>query len=92
MYTCIYTIFIFFWYCRKAHEKVLELQHELEVARDKEVTVHSQLSRAVMCAEKATAERDTFAKIVRSCVIELTYMCKISSLFFWKLIVVFKEC
>ena len=48
---------------------MLELQHELELARDKEVTVHSQLSRAVMCAEKATVERDTFAKIVSSCVI-----------------------
>ena len=40
------------------------LQRELEVTRDREVTLHNQLSRAVLCADKAASERDTYARIV----------------------------
>ncbi len=50
---------------RRAHEKMMDLQRELELARDREITLHNQLSKAVLCAEKAASERDTFAKIVR---------------------------
>ncbi len=49
---------------RRVHEKVMGLQRELELTRDREVTLHSQLSKAVLCADKAASERDTFAKIV----------------------------
>ena len=50
---------------RKAQEKILELQQGLEESRDREVAAHVHLSNVVMQAEKAVAERDTFARIVR---------------------------
>ena len=48
----------------------MDLQRELELARDREVTLHSQLSKAVLCAEKAASERDTFAKIVSTLLVK----------------------
>ncbi len=57
MHTLVVTV-------RRAHEKVMELQRELELARNREITMHTQLSKAVLCAEKSVSERDTFAKIV----------------------------
>lgn len=50
---------------RKAHEKIEELQRELEASRDREVAAHIHLSSVVMQAEKAIAERDTFAHIAK---------------------------
>ncbi len=56
---------VIFTISRRAHEKMMDLQRELELARDREITLHNQLSKAVLCVEKAASERDTFAKIVR---------------------------
>ncbi|KAL5467613.1 hypothetical protein EMCRGX_G031871 [Ephydatia muelleri] len=50
---------------RKAQEKIAELQQGLEETRDREVAAHVHLTSVVMQAEKAVAERDTFARIVR---------------------------
>ena len=49
---------------RVAQEKVAEQKMDLEAARDREVASHDRLSRAVSMAEKAIAERETFARIV----------------------------
>ena len=49
---------------RVAQEKIAEQKMDLEAARDREVASHDRLSRAVSTAEKAIAERETFAKIV----------------------------
>ena len=50
---------------RKAHEKIAELQCELEFGRDREVTAHQQLSDVIRRAERIKAEKDALAKIVR---------------------------
>ena len=54
---------------RVAQAKVAQQKMDLEAARDREVAAHDRLSRAVSTAEKAIAERETFARIV-----SLTYM------------------
>ena len=51
---------------RKAHEKIAELQCELEFSRDREVTAHQQLSEVIRRAERIKAEKDALAKIVRT--------------------------
>ena len=47
-----------------AQEKIAEQKMDLEAARDREVASHERLSRAVSMAEKAIAERETYARIV----------------------------
>lgn len=49
---------------RVAQEKIAEQKMDLEAARDREVASHERLSRAVSMAEKAIAERETYARIV----------------------------
>ena len=49
---------------RVAQEKIAEQKMDLEAARDREVASYDRLFRAVSTAEKAIAERETFAKIV----------------------------
>lgn len=50
---------------KRARESVYELQQELECSRDREVVVHKQLASTVMQAEKAIAEKNSFAKIAK---------------------------
>ena len=47
-----------------AQEKIAEQKMDLEAARDREIASHDRLSRAVSTAEKAMAERETYARIV----------------------------
>ena len=49
---------------RVAQEKISEQRIDLESARDREVASHERLAKTVSVAEKAIAERETFAKIV----------------------------
>ena len=49
---------------RVAQEKITEQKADLEAARDREIASHDRLSRAVSTAEKAMAERETYARIV----------------------------
>ena len=49
---------------REAHEKISEQKMDLDSARDREVAAHERLAKTVSVAEKAIAERETFAKIV----------------------------
>ena len=49
---------------RLAQGKIDEQKMDLEASRDREVASHDRLSRAVATAEKALAERETFARIV----------------------------
>ena len=51
---------------RVAQEKIAEQKMDLEAARDREVASHERLSKAVSTAEKAMAERETYARIVSS--------------------------
>ena len=50
--------------CRRAQERVSELQCELEYSRDREVKVHQQLSEAIRRAERTKIEKETLAKMV----------------------------